>query len=78
MSTFLQHFTLISVSGGDHGGSRGQDLPTFMAMWGPSVHGPPTFYRRATADNSLWPNLVLLLVVLCNYLIHQVVHGTAV
>jgi len=59
----------------------GRGVRTSPLLWQCEVHlymDPPLFYRRATADNSLWPNLVLLLVVLCNYLIHQVVHGTAV
>ena len=63
----------LEVSGGDHVGVRGSGPPYFLAVWGSICTWTPHFYRRAAATNRLWSNLVLLMVVLCNYLDHHFV-----
>jgi len=53
-------------------GSWGQDLPTFWQC-GVHMYLDPPLLPPSSGYEQLWSNVVLLLVVLCNYLDHYLV-----
>ena len=63
---------MVTLSGGDHVGVLGSGPLHFLAVWGPYVLGPPLL-PPCSGYEQLWSNVVLLLVVLCNYLDHHLV-----